>query len=85
MNIYNPKKKTKKENLPKNIINNSHITHNNSCPPKDSKIIPLHESCVNNNHSNHNNVTPTHKGRLTLKPTWNLEMINEIHFQFLSI
>ena len=85
LNIYNPKKKTKKANLPKNIINNSHITHNNSCPPKDSKIIPLHESCVNNNHSNHNNVTPTHKGRLTLKPTWNLEMINEIHFQFLSI
>ena len=70
LNLYNPKNKQKKESdLPKNYVLNS----------------TAKEKASSENHKTNNPISSGSKVQLKLKPSWNLEMINEIHFQFLSI
>ena len=86
LNILNSKHKIKKgvESLPKNYIENSKHSHssNNS---KTQNNLSFHDTNSSENHSTRTTSSNGSRGQLLLKPTWNLEMKNEITFEYLSV
>ena len=83
LNILHSKHKIKKvESLPKNYIENSKHSSNNS---KAQKNLYFHDTNSSENHSTSTTSSNGSRGQLLLKPTWNLEMKNEITFEYLSV